>query len=305
MTRRTWGVVVIPLLSIAALWVFLLAVRSRLPDQVAVHWGPAGRADGFVDADTLVWLLPLITLGTWALTAGVAAINRRPIVGAGLLAGLPLGIVWFVGTLLLLTTAIQLDTVSAPPLPWWVPPAGIVAGLVGIVLGGWLNAEPSGQTEGAVVPGGEGDVILWEDTTPTSTAILILLVFLVAVSVMLAVLADVWLTLVFVPIVVIVLASSSFRVRIGRAGLAVTGRGIGFPRVRIPIGQIASAEAGRVDAWNFGGWGLRVASRGESAVLTKSGPALVVKRTDGQTLRVSLDHPEQAAATINGLLTRP
>jgi hypothetical protein len=70
------------------------------------------------------------------------------------------------------------------------------------------------------------------------------------------------------------------------------------------MAEVVRADPGEVDAWSFGGWGIRIGANNETAVLTRSGPALVVTRTDGADLRISLDEPESAAATVATLLDR-
>lgn len=110
------------------------------------------------------------------------------------------------------------------------------------------------------------------------------------------------LLLLFAPIVLLVAVSSSFNVSAGPKGVVVAAVGIGFPRVRVPLEQIAGVEVGTVEAWNYGGWGIRLGP--DTAVITKSGPALIVRRTDGAGLRISLDRPEEPAAALASLLPR-
>lgn len=43
--------------------IFGLLVYDKLPDQVAIHWGPAGTADGFADKFVAVVLLPFLLAG--------------------------------------------------------------------------------------------------------------------------------------------------------------------------------------------------------------------------------------------------
>ena len=113
-----------------------------------------------------------------------------------------------------------------------------------------------------------------------------------------------WWLLVFLGfLLTMLIASTSFAVTAGPAGVRVAGL-IGFPRMQIPLPQITAAEPGTVRAFDFGGWGLRVGLNGDGAVITRSGPALVITRTDGARIHVSLDEPEQPAAVISTLLDR-
>jgi hypothetical protein len=70
------------------------------------------------------------------------------------------------------------------------------------------------------------------------------------------------------------------------------------------MSKVADAAAGSVQAWDFGGWGIRVGIGGETAVLTRSGPALVVERSDGAVVRISLDEPGVPATVIRQIIAR-
>jgi hypothetical protein len=119
-----------------------------------------------------------------------------------------------------------------------------------------------------------------------------------------AALASWWLLALFVPFVVLVASSASYRITIGRGAVDVAGIPFGWPRVQVPLDQVRRADAGTVEAWDFGGYGLRLGMTGQTAVVTRSGPALVVTRTDDAVLRVSLDEPDEAAAVLSTLLDR-
>ena len=53
---------VVPLTAIAAAVLFTIAVYSRLPDIVPIHWGVSGEPDGFAPKEWAVILLPVIAL---------------------------------------------------------------------------------------------------------------------------------------------------------------------------------------------------------------------------------------------------
>jgi hypothetical protein len=48
----------------------------------------------------------------------------------------------------------------------------------------------------------------------------------------------------------------------------------------------------------FGGWGLRWAGRGRIGIITRSGPALEVRRHDGSSLVITVDDAAAAAALL-------
>lgn len=311
MRRSTLATVGLPLLSALLLAIFFVLTRQRLPELVAVHWGAGGVADGFVRSVTVVWLFPAMAVGVGLLVAAVAGLNEVPIVGARLLRGLPLGIVWFVGTLGVATTTIQWGAQDPPPLPGWAIPLALGLGVIGGVLAGLVHGPGGTVPEtNAPAPLGapraniEGTTAVWRGRTPTSPMMAGLAAAVIALGVVLGTVITVGVGILVAMVVPVLVVSSAFSITIGPAGLNVAGRFVGFPRVSVPLAQIASVEAGEVEAWDFGGWGIRIGTNQETAVITRSGPALVVHRTDGATLRISLDQPEEAAAVVSSLLDR-
>lgn len=91
------------------------------------------------------------------------------------------------------------------------------------------------------------------------------------------------------------------RVRVGvdHRGLRVRG-GLGVPLRTVPLREVARADADEVRASEWGGWGYRVGP-GRSALVLRSGPGLVVERTDGTRFAVTLDDPGTPAALLNTL----
>ena len=165
------------------------------------------------------------------------------------------------------------------------------------------TSEP-GPVGAARVELADGHTVVWSGRTPVSTVILIIATVLVMLGLVIGWTAGWFILPILGPVAAVLVGTSMYRITIGPNGLRVAGLLLGFPRVNVALPQIASAEAGSVSARSFGGWGLRLRANGESAVIIRSGPALVVRRTDGASLRVSLDSPEQAAAVITTLLDR-
>lgn len=91
------------------------------------------------------------------------------------------------------------------------------------------------------------------------------------------------------------------RIKADRSGLRVFIGGV-VPVVRLEAGQISAASASEVKAADYGGWGYRNHG-GTSAVLVSSGPAVVVRKTDGGRLAVS-GGSTSGAARLAEVLTR-
>lgn len=91
------------------------------------------------------------------------------------------------------------------------------------------------------------------------------------------------------------------RVTADRSGLRVFVAGI-LRVVNIPAEAISAAAPADVRAADYGGWGYRHHG-GTAAVLVSSGPAVVVRKTDGHRLAVSGGNPA-SAERLAEVLTR-
>jgi hypothetical protein len=110
-----------------------------------------------------------------------------------------------------------------------------------------------------------------------------------------------WLGAVLAALAVVAAAFLCARVKADRSGLRVLVAGV-FPVMDVPAAAISEASASEVKAADYGGWGYRNHS-GTEAMLVSSGPAVVVRKTDGHSLAVSGGSPA-AAARLAEVLTR-
>lgn len=313
MQRRTTALFLLPAVSLAVLIVFLVSIQPRLPDVVATHWGADGVADGFSDASDLPWLFGAVGLLAGGLIAAIAAAVRSPsVIGLRNVYGLPNGVIWLIGALGVATGLVHVDAVEPPALPGWAIPMALGAGLIGWGLAAWAAGPAAAVPRTADRapasaprhPVEHGHTAVWIGSTPPAGVLPVLVAAVALLGLAVSWAAGWWLLLIFGPVVALLIASTRYRVSVGPAGVSVRGAAFGFPRVTIPLESIVSAEAGLVRAGEFGGWGIRQGLSGETAVITRSGAALVLERTDGARLRVSLDRPEEPAAVVSTLLDR-
>ncbi|MCU1568989.1 MAG: hypothetical protein JWQ56_3926 [Pseudarthrobacter sp.] len=110
-----------------------------------------------------------------------------------------------------------------------------------------------------------------------------------------------WLGALLVVLAAIGAAFLFARIKADRRGLRVLLAGV-VPVMDVPAGAISAASAADIRAADFGGWGYRHHS-GTAAMLVSSGPAVVVKKTDGQRLAVS-GGSRDSAARLAEVLTR-
>lgn len=287
---------------------------SVLPDPVATHWGFSGGPDGYTPLGEAVWLtglgglLGLVLGGTLlALAARVPEMRRGAgalVVGMSLLVtALQIGSLWLQRGLADATAAPGIGRVLAAS--FGIGALGAIAGAAAV------GSAPHGITRAsAPVPRsapraalGEGSPDTWTGiarSTPWVYAVLAL------VAVPLAVIAFsggyAAAILVAVGMAVLLMAStSSFRVRVDRAGLTVRSV-LGWPGWTVPLGDIAVAEAVEVDPMReFGGVGLRAGRDHRFGVVLRKGPALQVRRGNGSAFLVTVDEPAPAAALLNAL----
>ena len=190
-------------------------------------------------------------------------------------------------------------------------PAALAAAALGAaaatLIAGAPGTPPSTSSPAAPeadrYPLGETEVASWNGQTATGRVLLVLAAITFVGFGVGAVMTSWFMLIPAALLALIILAGSQFSVSAGPGGVRVAGVA-GFPTVTVPLDQIESVEAGSVSAKSFGGWGLRKSLSGHDAVLTRSGPALVVTRTDGAKLHITIDDPALPASIMASLLDR-
>lgn len=197
---------------------------------------------------------------------------------------MPVGIVWATGGVLVATMVPQRGLADASAAT--VTPGGIVfalaLGVAVTVLVGRLVDLPDPPSTSAPAPADatradlpSGTTALWRGTTPTGRGMLLVGGGAVVVAAVVA------------------------------GGRQVAGPQAGWPRLAVPLDTVAGAATTTVRPLEFGGWGLRMQpTTGTTAVVTRTGPARRLDRTDGTAVVVSLNSADEAAAVVNALLDR-
>ncbi|MFE0640630.1 hypothetical protein ACFW2Y_03240 [Streptomyces sp. NPDC058877] len=306
-TPRLRALAALPFVLALAAQLLLLALHhDRLPDQLAVHFGPGG-ADGFAGrtAYGVISAALLLGLGTgWTLL-----VRRNALWGAWATAG-------FTGALLALLVRDNLDAADATQVvspPTDLALAAASAALLATVGLALTRLVPEGEPAGASVdadaprlPLGAGEVAGWTRTTGSRplTALAVLALAAAPVALLLAPWPLALLGLVGLVIGVPGLALARVRVTVDRRGLTVRPSFASRPRVRVPLDEVAGADVRDVDALtDFGGWGYRVRAH-RTGVVLRSGEALVVRRSGGREFAVTVPDARTAAALLNTLAER-
>lgn len=292
-----------------------LSVRARLPEPVAVHWGPDGAdaAGSFAElvALPLAVVAPPIAIGMWALASflGQAALTRR------IAAATSVWTATFVSGVTLATVAAQLDA------PAWSAAGDLTTGVVvSLVVATALAAlaarlSPGDVPQPTTAPPsadaarlalGDHEHATWVRSTHQAglgwilgaVALVTLVLGLATRDVLLAAVLAVVLTL---PL----LAMTAWTVTVDERGLTVASR-LGRPRLHVPLSEVESASTRDVrPLGEFGGWGMRTSVvTGATAVVLRAGTAIDVQRTGGRRFVATVDDAETGAALLNTLAAR-
>jgi hypothetical protein len=303
---------VLPIALTAVALGVVLGWLPQLPATVAIHWGAHG-ADGYAPRATLPVLLAVVGFGIPLLLGGIVVLTARgalSFVQKGL-AVLSLATTVLIALTFLGMTGAQRGLDDARQAPGTGPTllvafgAALVIGVVAwFVLPKWSRADAAWRVASPMSLAADERAI-WLGSTRfpgwTIAAILVPVLLLSAGSSWVAAHRGgaAWLLLA-IPVIVLValLSSTDWRVRVDADGLRVRSI-LGFPRWTIPLDDIAEAGTTTVAAMgDFGGWGVRWASRRRVGIITRSGPALEVRRRDGSSLVITVDDADSAAALL-------
>lgn len=293
----TLGALALALPSAVAWW-----RRDQLPEQVAVHWGADGVADGFQELGPALLTSGLIGLAVMGLLVGVGAATRT----LGLIGPLTVGMGVFLAVLMPGTILAQAGGGSVAVGAFLVGAlvAGAVVTLAGMVwLRGHLPPVPADET-GTFQPAlpGHPDIDTWTGRTRVGAAPVVLAVGLAAAGIALAVvLGDIWvsaLTLTLSALGAVLILASYQRVTVDSTG--VSARFMGVRVKHIPLDRIVSAGHVRIEALGeYGGYGLRAGHDGKrEGLITSSGEALIVQRVGEKDYVITVDGAPEAARVL-------
>jgi len=121
----------------------------------------------------------------------------------------------------------------------------------------------------------------------------------------LALLSQFWsLLLVVLLVVALIAAMSSAVVRVDGSGVTIRSS-LGWPRTHVPLDEIVRADMTDVRPLrDFGGWGWRVGRKGRVGIVLRRGEALLIERTGGRSVVVTVDGAATAAGLVNVLADR-
>lgn len=332
--RRRYAMIAIwtPLAVFAALLIAQFSLLRLIPDPAAVHWELAGRPDGFAARWTVPFVTVVPAIVVTLLVAGAPYVaDAKPAMVRGgamryrLMAALAWAETGFVATLAAATFLVQLGTDDArdATLPgWWFLVALGIAVVLALVAY-QLTTEPPRPRRDPEAPGAlplaPTEQAVWIHTVRMSRAGVAVLGVLVAVLAAVVIgLAATQLSMaggltggtvlalaILVLVVVLIASNAVFRVRVDADGLDVRSS-IGWPRIRIPGDEIASAMVVHVNPMGeYGGWGWRYGAGGSGwGVVLRAGEAIRIIRRDGRPFTVTVDDAATGASLLNALAAR-
>ncbi len=312
--RRVVVATVPGVLAGAVFLAVFLAVRDRLPADLATHMAPDGRADDFQGQGTFLvvgLLFPALLavafgLMTWFSHGQGAAPRGLAAVGAGTIA-----LVGYVLAMTVLTNADATDP-EAVRFPAWHLVAAVATGVCAAVAGWFLaGADPDDATTAEQAPPAGADrlalaareQVAWTRTV-NSPGLWATGGATMATTALLGLLVGWWTAVPALVVALVTTAGARVRVSADARGLTVASTLLPKPRVRVPLDRIAAADTRSVSALrDFGGWGYRVRADARGVIL-RSGDALAVRQASGAVFCVTVDDAATAAATLNALADR-
>lgn len=309
MTKGTRLAVVSPsVLALVALALTAAVTASRLPDRVATHFGPDGRADGFGSPWPFFWIALVVCAAS--ILATVLALRSRDrrtgalLVLVAALLGPVLAAAW-------IATAVVASTGADRFSPWWTllfPVAGVTAAAVSVPPM-WRSAPPVPVRSAQPLDVGPGARVAWRSHVGsawfvvTGIALIVLGVAIAAWTAATSSGSAVVTGAVVLVAGLAVLVLARVEVTVDRRGLRVTSTGTRIPIMRVPLDRIESCGWEEVSPGQWGGWGYRISGRG-IAYVTRSGPGIVVRLRGGGARVVTVADAERGAAALGALLAR-
>ncbi|MCF6475461.1 DUF1648 domain-containing protein [Nonomuraea sp. MG754425] len=304
------------LLVAAALLLAPLALRDRLPDPMATHWGTTGSVpDGSSSLTGFVITIQVIWAGLWVLffLLGRQARVRRP-------ARMTFSACVFGTGVLMLSVAASTLSVNLDAATWrdallpaWHIPVALAATAATMALAAYLVSEPADdpRAESQARPQlrlNPGQRAVWVSrvVNPWLTVAMFGALVVTVVTVALASTGAAGDPVrVILPLAVILLlaglVSMAVSVRV-RDDLITIGFGpLGWPARRIPLSKVESAWSEQRQPGEVGGWGFR-GLPGNATIMLRGGECLVLGYRSGGRLAISVDDAERGASLINALI---
>ncbi|MEU9850494.1 DUF1648 domain-containing protein [Streptomyces sp. NPDC047985] len=319
MKRKNLGgatVVALPFLLALVVELVLFAVlRDRLPEQIAVHFRPDGRADRYIGGEWHVVAgsaLFVVTGALWTLTFVRGKLYGR---AHHLMVATGYAFAGFLGWLMSATLLVNVD--AGANAQGEAQGVSLAMGQLAVALAVAVVAGGLGLAAAALVPVPEppavvraqdgpritladGEIAGWARSAGSWWTPMVALA-LVAVGVVLL-LTSGWTAAI--PLLVLGVLMAVFArpyVVVDRRGITISGM-LPWPRLRVPLDRIESAISRDINPLaEYGGWGYRIRPA-RSGLVIRSGEGVVAALAGGREFAVTVDDSATAAALLNALI---
>lgn len=313
-TREWWVATVLPIALLAVTIIAVLMSKSHLPDPMATHFsgfadsppdGFSSRAGNLVVTSLVVAALCVTTWIVWFVSTSFAVRRWVTVAGIGI-AGL-----MFATLLSIIETNFGLadahDARTGLFVVLWPIVGSVVLGGVALLLYG--PAPQSDRTVSTVendrpmIEVSRTERVSWSQRGHSDLLIATgLVVTLVPVALVIAGMG--LMLLIAVVAGLVVLQFGFYNTRITNDKIVVRSGAIPIPTISLDMKDVEHADyADKISPLRYGGWGLRLTPTGRNLILG-SGPALLVRMTNGNEHVISMTGPRPAAGVINGVLTQ-
>jgi hypothetical protein len=309
--------VIAPLVLVLACAAIMVSWIPFLPDPIAIHWSSDG-VDGFGSA----WMFVLMPVAITAFFCAIAYIGVRAtgnfislnskfllVTGLFLSTFLGLGMLGALESQRGLADAADAPDIGLPMLLAAV--AGVVVATVGwfVLPEAHRNGLQGEEPEAVQVEANER--LYWSRSVTLSpgVAVLVSVVVLGSLAIGVAVFLTSpergWFAVVPVLFVAVLAFLTSFwRVTVDGRGFTVRAP-LGWPRVSIPIGEIAEVRVVDIEPTaDFGGWGWRWAAGRRTGLILRRGEGIEITRRDGRRFVVTVTDSAVGAGVAKALSNR-
>ena len=329
----TFWALVVPLAILGGALALALSWREELPDPVASHWAADG-VDGFAPLAQGLWVLAgvvvpfslLLWLVGWSTgrTAGLrrmvaflsvwfavamcgvivgslwgqrGLVDARDAGGVGGVPAVTLGAATVLGVLAAWATPGDRPLPATEPVPADAPRVPLTVGLPP------QRVDPTGAVRVAGAAHRPFPVGAPWRRTVTFADPWPFVGFCAVVVAVVGFATRSWMGVIVISVALGLVMASLLRwtVTIDHRGLVARPL-LPRPRTVVPLDEVLSATAVQVrPLLEFGGWGYRVGRDGRTGIVLRKGEGILVRRTGGRELVVTVDDAAQGAAVLNTL----
>ncbi len=160
--KQDWPI----LLLLAASWAYALWAYPQMPDRVPIHWNIHGEPDGWGAPGVNVFMLGIISVGTWLLMAFIPKIDPR---GASLLeAGTSYKFIRWLVTGLMAGLHVMIVHATLTESQSMDGPMEVLLGLFFMGFGNVMGRVPANYMVGVRTPWTLNDPEIWRKTHRTT-----------------------------------------------------------------------------------------------------------------------------------------